>query len=204
MLQDRYTKVVLTVLAVGVWALALAQAGTPAVLAEAADGAAAAAIAETTSGAVAAEAESSGAPFTSYPLRWYIPLVLHVVESNSLECETTVGVVNPNSFSVSVLIQFYAAGGSLLRTESSAVAAGALYQVSTSEMAPQYPATGTVTVDGHARIQADHPNILPINYIDCVGGDISTMPLAVGATLDLFKVGIPEPGATPHLGMDDR
>lgn len=69
-------------------------------------------------------------------------------------------------------------------------------------MSPQYPATGTVTVDGHARIQADHPNILPVNYIDCVGGDISIMPLAVGATLELFQAGLPTTGGMlPYAEM---
>jgi len=200
MAQDRYTKVVLTVLAVGVWALALAQAGTPAVLAEAVDGAASI---DTPTGSVSLEASKSGVPFASHPLRWYMPLVLHVVDTGTLECQTTIGVINLNTSSVAVEIDFINASGTVLTTEASTVVAGGLFAVGTKELS-QYPNTGTLEMDGHARIYADHPNIIPINYIDCAGGDVSMTPQAVGATLDLFRAGVPPAGDMPRLGMAER
>jgi len=110
--QDRYTKVVLTMLALGVWALALAQIGTPEVLAEVADHVVAG---DTPLEPVSNEVAMSGAPFASYPLRWYIPLVSHVVEFDVVECKTGVGVVNPNTSSVNVEIEFLDESGVILK-----------------------------------------------------------------------------------------
>ena len=173
--QDRYTKVVLTLLVLGVWALALTQIGTPAVLAEVAeDAVAGVASLEPISNEVAV----SGAPAATYPLRWYIPLVLHVVESGTLECQTTIGVVNPNTSSVNVEIEFLDASGTILTTESSTIVAGGLFHVGTEGLS-QYPNTGTLTMDGHGRVYADNPNILSLNYIDCISGDVSMESFAV-------------------------
>ena len=200
MAQDRYMKGVLTVLAVGVWALALVQAGTPTVLAEAVDGSASI---DVPAEPVSMEGSKSGAPFASHPLRWYIPLVLHVVDTGTVECHTTVGVVNPNTSSVDVEIDFIDDTGSVLTTESSTLVAGGIYTARTMDLA-QYPNTGTLEMTGHARIYAAHPNVLPLNYLDCAGGDVSMMPLAVGATLDLFRADLPLATETLRSGIAER
>lgn len=200
MVQDRYTKVVLTVLAVGVWALALVQAGTPAVLADAVDGSTSIGI---PAEPVSTEGSRSGMPVASLPLRWYIPLVLHVVDVGSLECHTTIGVVNPNTTSVDVEIDFISDTGSVLTTESSTLVAGGIYTARTVDLA-QYPNTGTLEMTGHARIHAAHPNVLPLNYLDCAGGDVSMTPLAVGATLDLFRADLPLATEALRSGVAER
>jgi len=188
MAQDRYTKAVLTVLALGVWALALVQAGTPAVLAEVVD---VAASVDTPARPAALEGTNSGAPPATYPLRWYMPLVMHQVEGGAINCNTTIAVVNPNTSSVNVEIEFFSDSGSVLGgTKSSAVAANSFYYVSTEDMNPDYPNTGPdVTMVGHARVYADNPNILAVNQIGCNNGDYALEPFAVGATLDLFSAG---------------
>ncbi len=198
--QDRYTKLVLTLLAVGVWALVLAQIGTPAVLAAAADDASAG---DTSLEPVSNEVAVSGAPFASYPLRWYIPFVNHVVENDVLECFTVVGVVNPNTSSINVEIDFLNETGGIQATRSSAVAAGATWGVDTDDMG-EYPDTGDVNMYGHARIYADNPNVLPIHLIECPHGHLSMTPFAVGATLDLFRASMPRPGEMPRVDVAER
>jgi hypothetical protein len=187
MIRDRYTKAVLTVLAVGVWVLAIAYAGAPDVLATGAE----LGMVEESEREPVLEIGSEGkASFATYPLRWYMPLVLHVMKSGTLDCQTTIGVINASSSSINVEIEFIDDVGTVLTTESSGIVAGGLYAVQTSSLS-QYPSTGTSTSSGHARIYADNPDVLPVHYIDCSAGDVSMVPFAVGATLEMFRASVP-------------
>jgi hypothetical protein len=187
---------VLTVLAVGVWMLALAYAGTPGVLAtvaaDAVDGAAAPVPDTGASGA-------SGAPFVTYPLRWYVSMVHHEVESGSILCKTTVAVINLHTASVTAQLEFYDSTGTVRASRSSSIAAGGMYYVHTTDLSGggEYPQTGTALVTGHGRVYADHPNVLAFNYVECPTGAASVTSFPVGATLELFRAGLPTTGGMP-------
>jgi hypothetical protein len=200
MATDRFTKVVLTVLAIGVWVLAIAYAGTPIVLATAADDTAGSA---PSLEPVSNEMAEAGAPAPAYPLRWYVSLVHHEVRAGSIDCKTVVMVVNLHSSSVNAQIDFYDDSGTILATRSPSVAAGASYYEGTDLMM-EYPSTGDTVIPGHARVYADHPNVLAINYIECPTGAVSVTSYPVGATLDYFQASLPAPGGTPLVDTAER
>jgi hypothetical protein len=196
MATDRFTKVVLTVLAIGVWALAIAYSGTPTVLANAAN--------EVTPGTSSLEPVSNepaveAAPAATYPLRWYISLVHHEVASGSVDCKTVVMVVNLHNSSVNAEIEFYDDTGSVLASRSDTIAAGATYYVGTDQLTGpgEYPQTGDHLIPGHGRVYASHPNIIALNFIECPTGAVSVTSYPVGATLDYFQASLPAAGGIP-------
>jgi hypothetical protein len=136
------------------------------------------------------------APFVTYPLRWYVSLVHHQVESGSNICKTTVAVVNLHTASVTAQLEFYDATGTVRASRSSSIPAGGMYYVHTTDLngGGEYPQTGTALVTGHGRVYADHPNVLAFNYVECPSGAVSITSFPVGATLELFQAGLPAMG----------
>jgi len=198
MAPDRFTKVFLAVLAIGVWVLALAYVGTPAVLATDSH--------EAVVGSVSLEPVSSeeivtGTPAVTYPLRWYVSLVHHEVIGGSVTCKTVVMVANLHSSSVDVAIQFFDDTGTVLATPSGTVAAGGTYFVGTDELNGldgDYPTTGTHLIPGHARVYATHPKIIVSDFIECPTGAVSVTNYPVGATADFFQASLPGTGVMPR------
>jgi hypothetical protein len=185
-------------LAMGICILSLAYVGMPEVLATASEGV----VSDTPRELSASSGTVTGMAPATYPLRWYVSLVHHEVASSSVDCKTTIVVVNLHTSNVQVELETYDLAGSVQATASTSIGAGGSYYVNTAGTAGSfdtggYPTTGDHLITGHGRVYANHPNILAFNYVECPTGAVSVTSYPVGATLELFQAGYMSPGSMP-------
>jgi hypothetical protein len=217
MRSDRYTKVVLTVIAVGLWALTMTQLGMPTVLA--ASGEPAAFAAEVPAGGAELEA---AVPGFAGPLRWTVGYAAawDVEATGGNECTTAVTLLSSAPSAVSVDVLFINKSGSTVGTASFSLAPDDPHSVMAHEgggntwplEADSYPSTGFFT-GGFARVYADDPRVLATAFLMCKESaadgvssngqkvlSVANIPAyPVGATADYFQAGMPATWTPPMV-----
>jgi hypothetical protein len=217
--SDRYTKFVLTIIAMALCAMALPRLETPEVMAASGQAEAMAAVAPQQSGQAVnsvsstANESSTMARASTKPLRWRVMNAFHDADSNNSICGTVVTVRNLAPVTVSVDVQWFNNLGFSegLSTQSiSPTAPRAFWTNNNVNLAP-FSLQGTVTLtsdfSGWANVHADDPRILASAAIVCrdVAGtgasnieamvDVATFP--VGATMEFFQAGMPASWVPP-------
>jgi len=217
MRQDRYAKIALTLLTVGVWVLALAQLESPA----RADGTIAGAVAAGPVSAVAPQAEQgkrgpspaspppAAAPTSTKPLAWRVAWAHETIIGTSLRCSTAVIVTNTGNSLVYVDVEWFDFLGASLALKTADVAALTQRVFTTGLSASdQYPSGSIADVGafkGYANVNSDDPRIMVAAFQYCRGWD-NSRPFAhqtnipaypVGTTAAFFVAGMPGMAAMP-------
>ena len=222
MSPDRYTKVVLTVIAVALCVIALPRLEAPEAMAD--SGHPRVARMEVPAG----EAGLGAAPALAGPLRWTVGYAAAWDDETSglNECSTALTLVSSAPGPVSADVWFINKSGSLVGSVSFSLAPGDPYNVmalggggNTWPLeADDYASTGFFT-GGIARVYADDPRVLVTAFLMCKEGwtagvssngqavrSIAHIPAyPVGATMDFFQAGMPTTWTPPIVvaGLSD-
>jgi hypothetical protein len=224
MRSDRYTRAVLTVIAIGLWALTLSQMAPSQAIADL-DGAPAAALRPTQEAVgpvgetyITGPARTTGiapAAPSSRPLRWRVSCAA-ASDSDTAgtnECSTVISVLNTHSVGVPVDVELFNESAALEGSASFTLAAGdsqnaITFAGSGADSSPFFYDQIVVTGDffgGFARVHADDPRVIVSAFLMCKedGGvypvrSISHIPaFPVGATAEFFQAGMPATRTPP-------
>ena len=218
MRSDRYTKVVLTVIAVCLCVLTLAEIDLPDPTARAE----ASFVDSPATGAQGSqkpvgEATGPKAPTSTLPLRWRIPTAFEHTGSAETYCSTVVSVRNLTASSVSVEVEWFQWNGSTDKLRPMTVPAQQMLQWATNNnivLLPYYADDDALILGlvGYANVNADDPRILVTATVLCRDGTSGASKILsqdelpafpVGATMDYFQAGMPAgwtpPRATPEV-----
>jgi len=225
MRPDRYTKVVLTIIAVALCVIALPRLETSEVMAASGQPEAVAAISRQQPGQDVspippnAEAESREVATSTKPLRWRVSNAFHDVDSNSSICGTVVTVRNAAPAGVSVDVEWFNNLGISEGLSTQSIGPGNIRVFWTNNNVQLVPFTAIGTTastsdfSGWANVNADDPRVLASAAIVCrdVAGQaasnieamVNVATFAVGATMEFFQAGMPAtwtpPMATPEV-----
>jgi len=212
MREDRGIKILLALIAAGLWGLLLAQAGIPDLMAPDA-----AAAEEPAVDSVAEEPGLEAGPIpdslATLPLRWKIPWATQRT-TDTTYCGTAIVLVNETDSAVDVEVEWYHLDGGVisLRTGST-IAFGQTIWITGDDFGtgdvdyrPLYYTNGADLFDflGYARVFADDPRIQAAAFQYCRDGlDMSKNIMAitqipvypVGSTADYFLAGRLDAGA---------
>jgi hypothetical protein len=217
MRSDRYTKVVLTIIAVGLWALMLTEIGLADLTAQAE-----ATAAPPSSSALQDSKKPSGdagpvrAPTATLPLRWRVAWAVER-SVDTTHCGTAIVVTNSSNSTVDVQVEWFNYAGS----------SHGLHQRSIDGMSQNVWVTGTAIsgpdtdyrpfeydslanipdiLGGYARVHANDPRIQVAAFQYCRDGtgitkdimSITNIPaFPVGATAEYFQAGMPATWTPP-------
>lgn len=202
MARDRYLKLVLTVIAVALSVIALAQVDAPRAVT-------AAEVVEESSGNAAIQATST------LPLRWRIPFARHVnsATAGNMDCATVVSVVNFGPDDITVEVEFFDFSGASQGLTNRTQPTGNPDLHLTNNDVDIIPfaldaSAATGLFDGYALVFADDPRIFVGAYLVCheEGGsgdfpatvtNLSAFP--VGQTLSYFRAGMPGMAPSPAV-----
>lgn len=215
--SDRYTKVVLTVIAVCLCVLTLGEVSLldPTARAEASSvdfSPPGTREQQKTSNAVA----GPRAPTSTLPLRWRIPTAVERVGSAETYCSTVVSVRNLTTSSVSVEVEWFDWDGTTQKLRPMTLPARNLLQWATNNaivLLPYYADDDALILGfiGYANVNADDPRILVTATVLCrdgTAGDSKVLSqnelpvFPVGATMEYFQAGMPV-GWTPPRAMPE-
>jgi hypothetical protein len=214
MRSDRYTKFVLTVIAVCLSVLTLTGIGLPDFTTEAeATVAARSALADQGRKNTGNEAVGPKVPTATLPLRWRIPTAFENIFSNATFCTTVVSVLNATASSINVQVEWTSWGGFSQALRPMALPASEmLHWVSDHQIniRPYFPDddAGLEGFSGYVNVHADDPRILVTAIILCRDDTFAT-PLAkirvhdtipaypVGTTAQYFQAGMPATWTPP-------
>jgi hypothetical protein len=211
--SDRYTKVVLTIIAIGLWALTITQLQVPEAQARPQAGAgsgsgpAVGLRGQDTDELLALEQFSQGrqepldaagprphAPASTKPLRWRIPWARHLNQTGAgtVDCVTGVQVVNfaPRTINVDVEFLNFVGGSQGMITRS--MPAGVPQFLVTDDDTDETPLNidgfaSTGNFDGYAHVNADDPRIFVTAVVRC-GEDGKQLPVSI-TTVPAYPVG---------------
>jgi hypothetical protein len=221
MRSDRYTKALLTVIAVCLSILTLAEMGSLG-LAARAEASSGESIEASHTGSSKLElqeqktptsrAPRAPAPTSTLPLRWRIPTAVHrATASPAAYCATVISVRNLTDSTVSVDVEWINWDNDSLALRNHSLAARTLLQWATDDTVTVYPYWVDDDADigamiGYANINADDPRILVTATVLCRDGDSVTSKFVsqnevpafpVGATMEYFQAGMPASWAPP-------
>ena len=207
---DRYTKIVLTVIALGLWALMLAEVGLPDFISEVE--ATAASPSATTLQSLkkpGGEAGTVRAATATLPLRWRVSWAAQYV-ADTTNCGTAIIVTNDTSSSVTVEVEWFSWSGSsqalrplaLPGQQSLIWVSGRDWSTPSVDYRPFVADdfAGAIGFIGFARVHATDPRIEVAAFQYCRDGldqgknimSITNIPASpVGATAEFFQAGIP-------------
>ena len=208
MQSDRYTKIVLTVIAVALCALTLTQMETPEVMA--ASGRPEAAAVEMKAEEPQAQEGSRFTITTVGPLRWWISYAAeyHPNQTGANECHTSVSLTGTGPGTVEVEVHFTGQDGTVLSARTGTVPHGGtlVFQTNSGEgsgsriVNPDVYANTGMFKNGYARVYADDPRVMAVAFVDCMedlaDGGATALPIhgllnipayPVGATADIFQ-----------------
>jgi hypothetical protein len=225
MSTDRYTKAILTIIAVALCVIAFPRPETPEVVA-------ASLRPDAEKMATVYPAPNAGEPKNRHssaagPLRWRIPYALEVFSGGSAgyQCHTAVSILNASSAAVDVEVVLFDSAGvveaSALRNlpvDDSLVYTSATPEETNmpfpfgieAEMVLQ---SASILTNGFALVYAEDPRVLVTAFVSCVGtlqpslGEafrgITNIPAyPVGATMEYFQAGT-SPVWTPPMAMPE-
>ena len=212
MRSDRYTKVVLTIIAVALCVIALPRLETPDVMA------ASERLPETAMAEQRPQEDSRFVPTRVGPLRWRIPFAMERNEDSSSltdECHTSISFLNAAPGSTEVEVGFWNESGIGLGGTAATVAAHDSWVLGTSSPGNNdlYPFRANRTVvtglfyRGFAEVRADDPRILVAAFLVCRDdsgvtrtNSMTTLPAyPVGATAQYFQAGMPATWTPPMV-----
>ncbi len=207
---DRYTKIVLTVIALGLWALMLAEVGLPDFISEVE--ATAASPSATTLQSLkkpGGEAGTVRAATATLPLRWRVSWAAQYV-ADTTNCGTAIIVTNDTSSSVTVEVEWFSWYNSSEGLGSLAIAgqnskvwvSGRDWNTPSVDYRPFVPDhyADAIGFAGYARVHATDPRIEVAAFQYCRDGldqgknimSITNIPaFPVGATAEFFQAGMP-------------
>jgi hypothetical protein len=222
MRTDRVTKLLLALIAAGLWVLILSSAGLPEMAARAeASFAPSSKSAHQQQKSLAGSTGGPKAPTSTLPLRWRIPTSFEDLFYDETYCSTVVSVTNPTTITINVEVEWITYFGYTAALRPMAVAAEEMLQWATNNLInlrPNYAddstnlAAGPAVFLGHANVNADDPRILVTATLVCRDGtaagakiivqnEIPAFP--VGATAEFSQAGMPAtwtpPMAAPEL-----
>jgi len=217
---DRATKMLLALIAAGLWALTFSMGG-PADLTTPAE-----ASTNTSSRAAYRTPQKPGVdragprtPTATLPLRWRIPTAFEDINTNATFCTTVVSVLNATASLINVEVEWMQwSGASDTLRPKQLPANQMLHWVSDHQINinPYFPDddAGLEGFAGYVNVHADDPRILVTAIILCRDDTFAT-PLAkirvhdtipafpVGATMEYFQAGMPDkwtpPMVTPEM-----
>jgi len=221
MRSDRYTKVVLTVIAISLGALSMAQVGftlsnvhasAPPYLAQAAS--------QEAIYPPGGEGHAVRAGASSLPLRWRVRYA-RMLDNANTDCLTIITVRNLSTSATTVEVEWLDAAATSVAMSSLAIAPGthehfttALSSGSTVNSTPFYYATWALVLndfDGSAQVHANDPRISVAAFLKCdpspsdaVLHTITDIPCdPIGTTTQYFQAGMPAnwtpPMAVPEI-----
>jgi hypothetical protein len=206
MRSDRYTKAVLTIIAIGLWVLTMTQMDAPEAQARTGHSE------QMRQEQRRAVATATHAPTSTKPLRYRIPYAQNVnyTSSGYPDCVTVVSVVNFGPTATSVDVEFFREVGAPAGLATKSVSAGqaGVFITDSTDIQSQ-PFVGDVWAytgdfDGYALVNADDPRIIVTAMLRC-GDNTHPLPVAitnipavpVGATMDYFQAGMPATWTPP-------
>lgn len=212
MRSDRYTKVVLTLLTLGVWALMLTEVELPDLTAQAeATAVPSSAPLEQVSKKPGGEAGAARAPAATLPLRWRIPTVFEHIGVDT-SCSTVISVRNLTPATVNVEVEWFRWDLVITALRPGSIPANEMLLWATDdsiELRPYYPdddANLGPSFIGFADVHAADPRILVTATVMCRDGTAAgakilshnEMPaFPVGAALEFFQAGMPATWTPP-------
>ena len=210
MRADRYTKIVLTVIALGLWALMLAEVGLPDFISRVE--ATAASPSATTLQSLkmpGGEAGTVRAAAATLPLRWRVSWAAQYV-ADTTNCGTAIIVTNDTSSSVNVEVEWFSWYNSSEGLRPQTVPAqnafiwvsGRDWSTPSVDYRPFVPSdyADAIAFIGYARVHATDPRIEVAAFQYCRDGldqgknimSITNIPASpVGATAEFFQAGMP-------------
>ena len=215
MRTDRYTKVILTIIAVALCVIALPRLETSEVEAASGRPEAVAAVGSQQAGQdvspipPTAGAESREVATSTKPLRWRVSNAFHDVDSDHSICGTVVSVRNVAAASVPVDVEWFDFNGNSIALSTLTIPSGDMnvFWTNANVQLEPFTASGIAsnTVDfqgGWANVNANDPRILASAAIVCrdvAGQDASNLEamvnvptFPVGATAEFFTAGMPD------------
>ncbi len=223
MRSDRYTKVVLTVIAVALCTLALPRLDTAEVMAASGQPGAMAGITQEQNlmppmESVDPGSQRSRVPTSTLPLRWRVSWAAMVRGNYYTNCSTAIAVTNTTGSSVDVEVEWMAGGVSLALRPRSVLSYATTVWIPDGASAvnnvPWYAHDVASIVDfmGSALVTADDPRILVSAFQYCRSGigyagptilsqtNIPAYP--VGATAEYFVAGMPATWTPPKAAPE--
>ena len=218
---DRYMKLVLTIIAVALCAIALPQIDTPEVVA-APEQSGSLRVAKLTEEVKLSE--TSIVPRTAYPLRWRVSFAGHknLNEDDTNDCATVIMVSSASPTSMNVQVSFFGQTDVLVGGASALLLPESVQAFATSggSGGPSGPVGGPFVADnsastgnfnsGFARVYSDDPRILVAAFLTCrrdqqnafeqinaVRGFMNIPAFPVGATAQFFQAGMPAASSSP-------
>lgn len=209
MRNDRGTKVLLAVIALGVWALIIVQAGIP--VADAESGS------QRLADQFPAKQGASRTPGpATLPLRWHVD---YVAEANAIEntyCVTSVVVRNVTSTAVEAQVEWFVWDGSSKGYTQVTLQPGRMRVVTSNNDISARPFSGLSAemsgFVGHANVHADDPRVHASAYFTCRDATgtsanlVAMMPIGtspVGTTMEYFQAGMPATWAPPMVEVPE-
>jgi hypothetical protein len=215
MRSDPYTKVVLTVIALGLWALTMTQLETPHVMAASeqsrpvvSDGAPEDKPSQSVQ-VIEGPTRLAAAPTSTLPLRWRVSWIGLYAGASDTYCSAAVVVTNASTSDVAIEVEWVTDYGGSMALDSNTAQpyrsrVFGLDQTSVSvNERPWVFSTETVTSSfhGYALVTADDPRIIVSAFQYCRSGTGSSGPTIVaqtnipaypvGATAAYFQAGLP-------------
>jgi len=214
MRSDRYTKVVLTIVAVCLSALTLMGIGLPDFTTEAEATVAPASVPEHQD--LKKPGGGAGvvrAPAATLPLRWRIPTASEVEDVNGTSCSTVVAVRNLTAGTANVQVEWITWEGNSEALRPMALPAEQLMYWATNDVVDPRPYWDDDDADitfliGYANVHADDPRILVTATVLCRDGiaagakilSLNELPAhPVGATAEYFVAGTPATRTPPMV-----
>jgi hypothetical protein len=217
--QNRYLSLVLTAIAVGIWALVLTQIGLPSIAtpAEAAESSSVAPVV-VPGGNPSGPASPQERFWATLPLRWEVPSFQENVDAaNATYCSSVISVRNVTDSAVEVEVEWYNHLNTPQAIRTRTILAEQVLQFATDDeinmlpFSPQNDA-GLANMIGYARVHADDPRILATANLICRDGTAADSSITaivglpttpVGVTLDIFTAGLrATSGAQPLVEPD--
>jgi hypothetical protein len=218
MLADRYTKLVLTVIAVCLTVLAFTELVPPAMVGQAEASSARPALSEYQEAPKpSAKSVAPTVPTSTLPLRWRIPTCAERTGSAETYCSTVISVRNLTDSSINVEVEWFNWDGTTSKLRPMTLPGQNLLQWATNNQIVLLPffADDDATISsliGYANVNANDPRILVTATILCRDGTAATSKIVsqnevpafpVGATAEFFQAGMP-PGWTQPRALPDK
>jgi len=211
MQTDRATKVLLALIAAGLWIPVLSQLDISEARATSAP-----VVASSEADWLASDETGSGPlpPASALPLRWRVAQLSEMEGVGGGSCMTFIKVQNLSGSSVSVDVEMYGFGGSFLENISASVSTSGTGWWATDDVIKPEPFKVDHSADlanfygGYAKVFADDPRILVSAYHLCRTGtgpsseliSIDSIPsYATGASMEFFQAGMPTMAGDPSV-----
>ena len=216
MRSDRTTKVLLALIASGLWALTIVQIGAPISTAHAVIEPPSTAQQQVVAGS--ASSPKSAAPASridgpTLPLRWRVRHV-SLYENATLDCIPVISVSNFGPATVDVEVEWIDSFSSARDLSSDTVVAGGartwiLHETGASTWAGPFTTTNWCAASGSfygiAQVHSNDPRIAVAAFLRCDSSPADQIPISinslpadpVGATAEYFQAGMPATWTTP-------